>query len=309
VCYNSTTLRNTGTVNKEAVTVGSNRFFMQGALAVVLVSLALGSLTGCSSTVSAVGRLLDEATDAIVGETAPEKTGGGDPTEGQSVTGTQGLFGELAALENVMLFNVAYLQVIFLGGPDPAFDDFREGEGVTWEITGGDENDDSSFIAERALLKRHSDGTSWWYLGYDAEEDTLEYEVLMDDEYVPIEIVWRDGDSGQTMRYTFDYGEEDAPPPTEEDAVVYSDEIPDENSLGRERITVGSGTYTAEHVAYGFNDAESDARLEYHWWLVDDVPGDLVKYEYRQFDGGEESMISGELVATDDGYVTRLGAY
>ena len=286
-----------------------HRFVLRGALAIVLVSLAVGSLAGCSSTISAVGRLLDDAAAAAVGETVEEESDSGRTSGGQSASSTQGVFGGLAALENVMLFNVAYMQVLFLGGHDPGFEDFREGEGVTWEITGGDESDESSFTAERALLKRNSDGTSWWFLGYLNEEDALEYEVLMDDEYVPLEIVWRDGDSRKTMRHTFDYGEEDEPPPTEEEAVVYSDDFTDENSLGRERITVGSGTYTAEHVAYEFKDTETDASLEYHWWLVDDVPGDLVKYEYRQFDGGEESMMSGELAAVDDGYVTRLGAY
>lgn len=268
--------------------------------------LALGALTisSCSSTISAVGRLLDETVEAVIGETVVEEN-----EDGQSVSGSQSLFGGLAALENVMLFNVAYMQVLFLGGHDPGFDDFREGEGVTWEITGGDENDESSFTAERALLKRNPDGSSWWFIGYISEEEALEYEVLMDNAYVPLEIVWRDDDSGKTMRHTFNYGEEDAPPPTEEDAVVYSEEFPDEHSLGRERITVRSGTYTAEHVAYEFNDTETDARLEYHWWLVDEVAGDLVKYEYRQFSDGGESMISGELVAMDDNYRTRLGAY
>ncbi|MCK4514575.1 MAG: hypothetical protein KAU31_04915, partial [Spirochaetaceae bacterium] len=215
----------------------------------------------------------------------------------------------MAAFENVMLFNVAYFQVLFLGGHDPSFDDFREGQGVTWEITGGDENDKSLFTAERALLKRNTDGTSWWFLGYQSEEDALEYEVLMDDEYVPLEIVWRDADSGNTMRHAFDYGEENEPPPAGEESVVYSDEFGDEYSRSTERITVRSGTYTAEHVTYEISDTETSARLEYHWWLVDDIPGDLVKYEYRQFDNGEENVICGELVAIDDGYVTRLGAY
>ena len=299
---------------KEVITMDSYRFVVRGALAIVLVSLAVVSISGCGSTISAVGRLLDETVEAAIGETVEEdtnekQTSSGQTSTAQTASSGQRLFGGLSALENVMLFNVAYFQVLFLGGHDPSFDDFREGQGVTWEITGGDESDESFFTAERALLIRNSDGTSWWFLGYQSEEDALEYEVLMDDEYVPLEFVWRDADSGKTMRHTFDYGEEDEPMTTEEESVVYSDEFGDDYSRGTERITVRSGTYRAEHVAYEISDAETNARLEYHWWLVDEVPGDLVKYEYRQFDDGEESMISGELVAVDDGYVTRLDAY
>ncbi len=280
-------------------------------IVVATVLMAFGALmiSGCMSTMSAVDRLLDKTIEAVADETAEEQTSDGQTTDGQSVSRSQSAFGKLAALENVMLFNVAYFQVFFLGGHDPNCDDFREGQGVTWEITGGDENDESLFTAERALLKRNSDGTSWWFLGYQSEEDALEYEVLMDDEYAPLEIVWRDADSGNITRHAFDYGEEEAPPQTGEESVVYSDGFGDEYSRSTERITVRSGTYTAEHVTYEISDAGSSVRLEYHWWFVADVPGDLVKYEYRQLDGGDESTISGELVAVDDGYVTRLDTY
>ncbi|MEE8440682.1 MAG: hypothetical protein V3S41_03100 [Spirochaetia bacterium] len=276
--------------------INSRRF--AAVIASALVAFGALTISGCASTLSAVSQLIDETVGAAIGETVDAETGE-----------ARGGLGGLAALENVMLFNVAYMQVLFLGGHDPGFDDFREGDGVTFEITGGEEGDESSFTAERGLLKRNSDGTSWWFLGYQSGEDVLEYEVLMDNEYVPLEIVWRDGDSRETMRHTFDYGEEEEQPPTEEESVVYSDEFYDEYSRGNERITVRSGSYRAEHVAYEIEDTETGARLEYHWWLVDEVPGDLVKYEYRQFDEGGETMISGELVAVDDGYMTRFDAY
>ena len=279
----------------------------------ILILVVVG-LTGCSSTISAFGRLLDEAVsasadDAVEQEMAEADMAGPRPAGGLAVPIGQRAFGSMLALQNVMLFNVAYMQVFFLGGYDPGFDDFREGQGITWEISGDQSGSEDSFLAERALLRRNADGSSWWYLGYRAGSDNMEYEVLMDREYVPLELVWNDPDSRENLRYTFETDEAEAEASGAEDSVVYSDEFASDNSLGRERVTVGSGTYTSEHLSYVVTDDGSGGRLQYDWWLVDDVPGGLVKYEYRQVSGRDESLLSGELVAVKDGYTTRFGAY
>ena len=144
-----------------------------------IAAVVLLIASGCASAISAVSGMIDDTVGAIGesreddakmdGSMSDEETGSDETTS----TGNQSLFGGMADLQNVMLFNVAYLQVVFLGGHDPGFEDFREGEGVKWEITGGDGSDQASFVAERALIRRNTDGTSWWFLGYSSEGEVM----------------------------------------------------------------------------------------------------------------------------------------
>lgn len=262
-----------------------------------LVVAAAFAVTGCMSTIDAVAGLISDMDNAVAESVNEEREA------------SAGMFGELAALEQTMLFNVAYFQVFFMGGFGPEFDDFREGEGVTWEVTGSDEDDAESFITERALLKRVDEG-SWWYLSYGDGEEELEYEVLLDDEYAPVEMVWLDEDSEEVMRYTFDFDEDEESADEMakgKDSEVYSDEFGDDYKRSTDRVTVGAGTFTAELLETELSDPDTGETLAYSWWVVEDVPGNLVKYEYHHSD--DDSRLVGELMSIDKGYRTQFDAY
>jgi hypothetical protein len=211
-------------------------------------------------------------------------------------------YGGLGAAQATMMFSQAYFQIFFIGGYG-RFDDFRESEGVKWEMvsSGGD-----TITLERALLRRTGRG-EWWYLSMSVDRDTFEFEVFLDSDYAPIEMIWRDPGSGEIMRHTFERGE--APDPRdygESGYTAYSDGSWGRAVPSRESVRVPAGRYDAGHIVHEMNDPSSGARVEFNWWIVDDVPGDLVKFDYLASNG---ERFTGELIETRMGYRTRFGAY
>lgn len=282
-------------------------------LLVFAVIVTLAGLSGCS-TIAAVSQAIDEAVVGIGQDTAttppPPPPANNTVAEPAPATGTEpgmSVLGKMAAMQQLVAFNFVYLQVIFIGGFDPGFDDFSEGEGITWKISSGT-TDEDTFTAERALLKRNPDGTSWWFLGYGDKEQSLDYEILMDTDYAPLQLRWKDPDSGNIAEHTFTRDEEQSVSSADQ-STVYSEDTADEISRGTERVTVEAGTYSAEHLVYEFTDPNTSDTLEYHWWVASEVPGDLVKYRYVSTSGGDQDTLNGELVDVHRGYTTRFGSY
>jgi hypothetical protein len=208
-----------------------------------------------------------------------------------------------------MLFTSTYYQVFFIGGYDPAGDDFQEGEGVTWAIRSSQDRAADSATIVRALLKRESRG-SWWYMALESDGQVIEYEVLLDADYAPLEMVWADPDSGQVLRQVFEPGQVAGPGTGEESgAMVYSSEAESLASRTTERVTVPAGSYSAEHVVFRASDYQSGEQVEYNWWVVESVPGNLVKFEYVVADGSGEELLSGELTETRTDYRTKFASY
>jgi len=269
-----------------------------GVLGPIIICLVSTIMFGCASTIEAVNQMIHDMDTAVV-----ESTTESDSNQEARSSGLM----EMMGMQQMMLFNVAYFQVFFMGGYDPTNDDFREGEGVTWEVNSTDGDQTAAYVSERALLKRVPEG-SWWYIAFESEDEKMEYEVLLDGDYVPVEFVYRDPESGEVMRQTVDLGETSGDETASADEeLVYSDDFEDTVRRSRERITTGAGTFTADRLEQEVVDEESGARLTYTWWTVDEVPGDLVKYEYEREDDADAGSVTGELIAIDRGYRSKFG--
>ena len=76
--------------------------------------------------------------------------------------------------------------------------------------------------------------------------------------------------------------------------------------VGSETVRVPAGSYTAQHLRYGGMDAGT-----YEWWLVDDVPGGMVRYSrsYQEQDaeGIDPYNWTVELIASGRGATSQLG--
>lgn len=249
---------------------------------------------------------------------------------GSAVTGTteRALERSMSQWTDQMAFQMTYMQVFFLGGYGAGFDDFEEGQGATWEITSTDGEEDSTFIGERALLRRNGDGTSWWYLRFDSEEEDeeFEYEVLIDEEYDALEIYLKDPETGEVRHRVFEQepegaeeaaaedpeatgADEEWEEPTYDDGEVVFDEDMSEYRRERVTVTVRAGTYETDLLVYEYTDEETGDSVEYRWWTTDEVPGDVVLYEWENTTEAESGMLRGELIRVRSGYMTKFGAF
>ena len=270
---------------------------LRSILCWILLSAALVVLGGCASTIKAVIGLITEVDNTVAASIDAQRDA------------VETAYEEMATVETTLLFNAAFFQAFFIGGFDPGFDDFADGEGVVWEITGSGNDGDVYFTTERALLQRNDEG-SWWYIAYRTEEQSLEYEMLLDSSYAPAEIVWMDEESDEIVRQKLDFDESDEEATSGQEAsAAYSDELYDSYKRGQEQVTVGAGSFTTERIEWDIVDDETGNGLVYSWWVDSNVPGNLVRYEYRQKTGDETSVITGELLSIGRDYKTKFGAY
>jgi hypothetical protein len=263
------------------------RFRIAAVAAVVL------AITGCAGL------------DGVVGDVA-----------GRAVSSAveRRIEGMYAGFTDEMLFQLAYTQVFFLGGYGFGTDDFAEGEGATWRITSRDGSETSTATAERALLEWHANGDGWWYLLYTPEDgETLEYEVLVDREMQAREMYMRDPETGEIRHHEFAYDEGDPEAMSESEEALQEEgyrtetvQVRDWDDYRTERVTVrvGAGTFEADLLVHRITDEESGDTMEYRWWVTEDVPGDLVQYEFEDLkDGG---VLHGEMVSIRRDYRFRL---
>jgi hypothetical protein len=77
----------------------------------------------------------------------------------------RGVSSMLAGYSSAMLYQLAYTQAFLVGGYGIGMEDFEEGQGSTWRIEAGDNENRTSFTTERAFLKKESDEDiemRWW---------------------------------------------------------------------------------------------------------------------------------------------------
>ena len=90
--------------------------------------------------------------------------------EAASATGVTGM-------NRKMMFNTLYAQIFFMGGFGAGYYELEETQGTVWRLSATDsEGTVSSVEAERALLKKLPDGSSWWYLAWRSEGEEWEFE-------------------------------------------------------------------------------------------------------------------------------------
>lgn len=216
------------------------------------------------------------------------------------------LEGMYAGYTDAALFHMTFIQVFYLGGYGFATDDFEEGQGATWRITSTEQGDTQTYMAERALLERREGGLSWWYLKYTPEgEKALEYEVLLNREMQAQEMYLRDPETGDIRHHVFETGFEEEELP-EEGQYAEPVHVRDWDQFRQDRvtITVGAGTFETDLLVNRITEEESGDTMEYRWWVTEEVPGDLVQYEFEDLTEG--GILRGELTAIRRDYRSRL---
>ncbi|MEX2395570.1 MAG: hypothetical protein WD491_01030, partial [Balneolales bacterium] len=235
---------------------------------------------------------------------------------GQAVEAEMGSW--LAGYTDVMLYQMVYTQSFYLGGFGISPEDFDEGQGATWQIITEDQDEASSFTAERALLKHNEDGSSWWYLNFVPEDsEPMEFEVLMDQNLQAREMYLRDMETGEIRHHMF-----------EQDQAQIEQTASSEDSLanagystnyfflndweqyheGTENISVGAGSYNTDVLLYtAAEEQQVEHDFEYRWWVSENVPGHLLKFEYKEVD--EEGTFHGEMIELRQDYQPRFATF
>ncbi|MFW5742384.1 MAG: hypothetical protein ACOC2D_03840 [Spirochaetota bacterium] len=181
-------------------------------------------------------------------------------------------------------FAALYWASVALGGYLPGDDTFNEGDGIRfyhrYRSVEDDEVEEIEFT--RALIDADADGAQWWRIVFFFEEDDLAFEVRVND------------DRGiELMRY-IDPETEDVTTYTPDDPYLWTsyddlwtEEELEERRVGSERVTVTAGTFDTERIE------ADDEEYRYTWWMNEDVPGRVVKFEGT---AEERTSVSGELL-------------
>lgn len=250
----------------------------------VLLSAAITLGLSTLACASFVDRAIDKTVD-----TAANKVG---ERVGEVIAGKI-----LADLEPAMMhiYTTSVFRVLFYHGGYYHVEDmnaYEPGEYTRWRATNVEQGDQF----ERVLLHRNEDGTEWWRVESrgktdDGEELVLIMEALLAD--VP------GSGSKQVRRMRAKFPDETEPreiPITEENAnqwiITSNHSLTPESLEGMtvneaESVTVPAGTYTARHVQMKGYDNQS--RVD--WYMVDSVPGGLVRYSNTAKDGDKDEKI------------------
>lgn len=261
-------------------------------------SILLLSMAGCMVYEQSVRSAFDQAVSAAV-----EKE----------------LSNVFAGYTDVMMYQLVYTQTFFLGGYGFSHQAFEEGQGATWRVESTDRKDEISYTAERALLKKLEDGSSWWYLKFDAEDARpIEYDVLLTTDLEPKQMYIRDPESRDIRFHEFSYTESERMEIEESEESLegtgyqthyFFVESWENYRTESETITIGAGTFATELLLFSSSDYEGYEdedinHVEYRWWVSQNVPGELVKFEYRDVES--DHVLRGELIELRDNYRPRF---
>jgi len=287
-----------------------SKFIQNTALLVVSIFLII-FFSGCSSIMNSV-QAIDSAVDrtkARAGQAALDAAGVG-------------------SIQDSMAASMIYAQVFFAGGYMYGYDDFSEGEGVSWRITSKDEESSETILIERALLKKMDDGNEWWLLSYsDPDGESFLSEALLDSDYAIAVFRYIDPETESIREWIPEpvdrETESESREKEEADASMastvgaqYKGDFQD-YLVGRDRITVEAGTYLADHVRFedsfttttGEEGKETTETYEvtYEWWITEEVPGQIIRYDWNNIT--ENLSLQGELISFKGGYTTQLDSY
>jgi hypothetical protein len=226
----------------------------------------------------------------------------------------RGVSSMLAGYTDAMLYQLAYSQAFMVGGYGVELEDFVEGEGSTWRIESSDESESHSYTVERALLKKYEDGSSWWYFRYQPEEDdqSIEYEMKLTSGLNPMEMYVRDPETGNVEHRVFSYNEQEEELDEGEEEIEeagfrterYHIENWEDYREREETVSVGNYTFNATVLHYEGSEEEGDEEVSVRWWLAEDVPGELLKYEMTS--KTEDGNIKGEMTDLRRDYTPRF---
>ena len=266
------------------------------------VILGLSTLA-CSSLVNQTIDKTVETTANTVGEKVGKKVG--DAVAGAILTKLD------PALMH--LYTSSMFRVLFYHGGYyiEDLDRYEQGQFTRWK----GENIEQGDSFERVLLRRRDDGTEWWRVesngtGDDGKKVTLVMEALLS----PID----NSGTRQVRRMRAKFPDEAEPreiPITEENAnnwvMAGNRRLTPESLEGMTvdkgaSVTVPAGTYTARHVQSKGYDGNSTL----DWFLVENVPGGMVKYTntVKDSEGKEERVWTMVLLEAGEGQTeSKLG--
>lgn len=248
------------------------------------------AVAGCSavidSAINTAGRTVGEAAGRMVG---------------QRIVRTY--TPQFASLYASYMFTYAFTPGGYWIEPTP----YRPGDYTKWRFI--EDGVETGSWLEKAFLKKTDEGQEWWRVTmYDVDsEDTVVLEALFDAERTTV----------LRLRSQFpDEGIKEMP--VEEGTMVYNRpmQLTDESIEGATvetgSVEVPAGRFTARHVQFG--DVGTGGTVE--WWLVESVPGGVVRYGNRsrnqtedEVEGLDDSNFFLELTEQGSGATTKLNSY
>jgi hypothetical protein len=200
-------------------------------------------------------------------------------------------------------FSIFYATHMLLIGYGFEEDNFKEGEGVTWQVS--NVNNGEEITVKRALLKNIGNESSWWQLSSDADGKTQYYEMLIDDDANILKVRYRDYESN-TIKEIIPEQTEETSDNNEDNSEEWDQENYGEYSVGKETVKTKAGSFKTEHII--IEDDESDVNeFRYEYWLSEKVPGTCVKYVFNNI--SENETMTGEVIDIRGGYKTQLESY
>ncbi len=249
---------------------------------ILIIALIIMSIVGCASFDAAVQNVTNSINE--LGEASVE----------------------MAILSPMLEFSIFYASYFFLGGYGFGDENFKNGEGVTWNVVTN--NGEEEITVTRALLKRVDNGAAWWSISATVDGEDRTYEMLLEDDYDILKIRYINSETGLVEEIIPEQSEESGEGTGSEDEIeTMGPEFYAQYSVGEEKVKTKAGSFKADHIVFEDKDVEQGYHIKYEYWLSDRVPGFSVKYIYANISDNE--TISGEVIDIRGGYKTQMKSY
>lgn len=268
----------------------------------ITVALALG-MAGCGTVVNSAidaaarntGAGIGTGIGTAIGQRAGEVAGAAVAARLPKGPSLPVYTPDLSAFYVSYLFAVAFHSGSYAIATAP----YEPGEWTRWRVGEGEESGEM----ERAFLLRTPEGNEWW---------RVRFKTIADDG-TPAEFVLEglfNKDRSQLLRLRGKMPEDKEPKemPVMEGTYGYVEptrltpESVEGATVGVVSVKVPAGTFEARHVRFA---GLGGGTLE--WWVVDSVPGGLVRYTV--VDQDEEGEYAVELAAFGKGATSVLGSF
>jgi len=263
--------------------------------------LLLGCLIVVASSSLACASFVDQAVDKTVGVAADRVGERIGQKVGDAIAGAI-----LADLEPAMMhiYTTSVFRMLFYHGGYYSDDlsSYEPGQYTKWNAKNVQEGENF----ERVLLRRRDDGSEWWRVESQGKDDSGKEVVLV------MEALLAAPDAGGTrqirrMRAKFpDEQEAREIPITEDNAnqwiLTNNRQLTQESLEGltvnkAEAVTVPAGNFTARHVRVDGYDQQS----KIDWYLVESVPGGMVRYTNTVNGEGGDENVTWDIVLVETG--------